>query len=143
MDISAPFGSLQSEGFACYQILVVVVPRAGRPTALEALTAIHRLAWAWVEGNFRFLTALRACCRVECALTTAIAVAAASTISAAAVTTAEAVTIVALLLASLPARRASLWIGKSPRRVEILLTRREHKLVAAIATGKRSIAHVS
>lgn len=123
--------------------LVAIVSWARGLPGLEALAAIHRLAWAGVERYFRFLAAFRACSRVQCALAAATAVAAASTISAAAVAAAEAISIVTLLLAGLSARRASLWIGESSRRVEILLTRREHKFVAAVAAGKRSIAHVS
>ena len=118
---------------------------------LEALAAVHRLARARVEGNLGLLAAFAAGSRVECALaTTATAEATLATIAiatavaiVAAVTAAVAVTtgVVALRLACLAAARAALRFRESARRVKILLTCREHELVAAIAAGKRSIAH--
>lgn len=146
----------------CYRL--VVVAWAALLARLEALAAINRLAWAWVERNFGVLTALRASCRVQGSLTTVATVvsaaAAAAVVSAAAATAvaiaagavsaaaAAAVAIAtalatALCLALLSAAWASLRIGESTGRVKILLTGRKGELVATIAAGKRSIAHYS
>ncbi len=132
---------------------LVVVSRGGVLPVLEALTAIHRLARAGIEWHFGLLSAFGAGGRVERALAAARAVAAAATAAVTAAATAVAIVAVAadtavavatgisLRLACLSARRASLRFRESSRRVKILLTRREHELVAAIATGKRTIAH--
>lgn len=138
--------------------LLVVVAWAALLARLEALAAVHRLAWAWVERHFGILAALRAGCRVKGALATvatvaataatAIATAAAVAIATGAVTAAAiagtvAVATAALGLACLSAAWASLRIRESTGRVKILLTGRKGELVATIAAGKRSIAHYS
>lgn len=132
--------------------------RAARLARLEALAAVDRLARAWVERYFGFLAAFAAGRRVQGALAAAIATVAAATAAAVVTTTVAIATVaaattvaiatavavttsIALALSLLTAGRAALGIRKSSRRVKILLTRRERKLVAAIATGQRSIAH--
>lgn len=125
--------------------------RAVRSASLEALTAVNRLSWAWIERYFGFFPAFAARGRVKRALPAAVATKVATTrtgvpTTVAVVTKATAMakaiaTTVSLRLALLPTARASLWFGKTSGRVKILLTSREHELVAAIATGKRTIAH--
>ena len=137
--------------------LLVVVAWAALLARLEALAAVHRLAWAWVERHFGILAALRAGCRVKGALATVATVAATAAaatitatvaiatgaVTAAAIAGTVAVATAALGLACLSAAWASLRIRESTGRVKILLTGRKGELVATIAAGKRSIAHYS
>jgi len=105
-------------------------------SAREAGIAIHRLAARWPEGDHRVLTAVRAGGRVHLAWSAWSSRGAVATRAVAATTSvaAEAAcrTTLALRLAGIAAWCAALWLGESAFGVKLLVSRREHELLAAI-----------
>ncbi len=103
---------------------------------LEALSAVHRLVGARLEGNLRLAPALGACGSVH------LPRGAVTATTAAGVPPATAVPIlIALLLPRGAARLTTLRLAEAALKVEGLLALREHECLPAIAAGERSIAH--